>query len=203
MNISLVLPKIYLLEFEKHSELLSSFIRFSAYYESSQFKNTIFTLKEVKKATPTFKYISGFNIDDSALEPFYSNKFKNITKNEKKILNLFKNIPKPFYIIGICEEKWTYNVLCHEIAHGLWYTNKKYKKQVKSILKKINKIQYGMLDWEMRLRRIHESKKEDEIHAYLLSDDTMRSLINLDDNISHKLLHTYKKYHKDCKMMYL
>lgn len=170
--------KVHLLIFEKQKDITSTFLRFQEYYESPKFKGKVFSLKDFKEwykknspngiKTGKFTYYSdwnGFNIPSYVLKPFYKGLFNPISVKEKKILDIFDKEKGIFYIIGVHKEsKISDNVLKHEIAHGLFYTNKKYKEEIISLLSKFN---LDKIKEELRSRAgYHEAVLDDEVHAY-------------------------------------
>lgn len=139
--------KIIHLNFSKQYDLSSTFLRFQEYYESPEFRNKIFTLKEYKqwyiKQNGEFSYYTdwgGFNIPSKILKPFYKNKFKNLSKREKDFLHLFSNKRGKFYIIGTYGNDLD-NLEClkHELAHAFYYIDDEYKKSVNKLCKSFTK----------------------------------------------------------------
>lgn len=140
--------KIHLLTFDSQQNIASTFCRFQEHYESPNFREKIFSLEEFQKwyiqnspngrKTGDFTYYSdwnGFNIPSSTLQPFYDGRFNPLSDAEKRILDMFENETGVFYIIGI--HKGTEKIdqlLRHETAHGLFYTNDDYRTQVLSLL---------------------------------------------------------------------
>ena len=175
-----ILPKIYHINFKTQKELTSTFLRFQEYYESPKFRNKVFTLKEYKKwyiknsekgkKFNKFTYYcdwSGFNIPSYILKPFYKGKFNPLSKKEKNLLRVFTNIKGDFYIIGTFGLKKT---LKHEIAHGLFYTNNSYKKEILKVLSKINKeCQNKLNKYLSDSGGYHKNSWQDETQAYLLT----------------------------------
>jgi hypothetical protein len=163
---------IYLVQFSSQKDMAETFLRFQEHYESPKFMGEIFTHKQFEKwytqIKGKFSYYEdwdGFNIPSSALEPFKKGKFNPLTKNEKKLLSLFKNIKGNFYIIAF--HGGGHHLLGHELAHALYYTNKEYKKKVLKIIKKYNlrKIRKELLSIGGYSKRVIE----DEIQAYAVS----------------------------------
>ena len=200
MRFKEVLPNIYYIKFKTQKELCSTFLRFQEYYESPKFRNKIFTLKEFKKwytknskkgkETNNFTYYSdwsGFNIPSSILKPFYNGKFNPLSRKEKTFLDLFTEIKGDFYIIGTYGIK---KVVKHEIAHGLFYVNSSYKKEILRILNKINKEYRDKINNYLSISGgYHECSWEDEPHAYLLTN----AWDLLDTGIDKKILIRYRK----------
>jgi hypothetical protein len=198
---------IHLLTFENQLDITSTFLRFQEYYESPKFKGEFFTLEEFKEwyiknspkgiETGKFTYYSdwnGFNIPSYILEPFYKNKFKNLSESEKNILNIFKDEKEPFYIIGVHKQsKLNDQVLKHEIAHGLFSTNQYYKKEVLSIL---SKYETELIKQELRLKGgYHEDVLDDEVHAYSLTSSSKLET-KIPRKLTEELKSIYNKYYK-------
>ena len=127
---------IYLLRFETQYELTSTFLRIQEHYESPEFHGRVFTLEQYMDwyvaengAFTYFQDWSGFNVPSTALEPFYQGKFDPLTKKEKRLLSLFKNLQGRFYVIGIYKDgrKGTLN---HELAHALFFIDDDYRHAV-------------------------------------------------------------------------
>jgi hypothetical protein len=163
---------IYLVQFSSQKDMAETFLRFQEHYESPKFMGQIFTHEQFEKwyteVKGKFSYYEdwdGFNIPSSALKPFQEGKFNPLTKNEKKLLSLFKNIKGNFYIIAF--HGGGHHLLGHELAHALFYTNKEYKKKVLKILKKYNlkKIRKELLS----VGGYGKNVIEDEIQAYSVS----------------------------------
>lgn len=172
-----ITDNIVLLLFENQRDVASTFLRFQEHYESSEFRNKIFTLEEFKKwyssVKGSFTYYSdwnGFNIPSSVLKPFYDGKFNPLSNKEKKILQLFKNSNKKFYIIATHKkDRDLEDTLKHEIAHGLFYTNKKYKQNVLKILSELD-----LEDFKQKLHSAgcySSAVFRDEVHAYSIDLD--------------------------------
>jgi len=163
---------IYLVQFNSQKNMAETFLRFQEHYESPQFMGQIFTHEQFKKwyikIKGKFSYYEdwdGFNLPSSALNPFKKGKFNPLTKNEKKLLALFKNTRGDFYIIAY--HGGGHHLLGHELAHALFYTNKEYKKKVLKILKKYNlrKIRKELLS----IGGYEKHVIDDEIQAYAVS----------------------------------
>lgn len=174
---SSVAEKIFLLEFETQNELASTFIRFQEHYESPEFKGKIFSLDEYKRwyteIKGSFSYYtdwSGFNIPSYILDPFKEGKFDPLTLEEQSLLDLFKNVEHPFYIIGVYGDSASdqkLKTVRHEIAHGLFYTNPEYRDKILNVLSKYNLDEFK--EWLRSLGGYHESVLDDEVHAFTLT----------------------------------
>ena len=164
---------IYLLHFKTQKDMSSTFLRFQEHYESPKFMNKIFTLREFRqwyiKRNGKFSYYKdwdGFNIPSKTLNLFREGKFNPLSPREKLFLKLFKNETHNFYIIAV-HGKAHHHMLKHELAHALFYTNKKYKKKMLNIMKKYNlkQLKKELLSWG------DYSNKTllDEVQAYSVS----------------------------------
>jgi hypothetical protein len=199
--------RIHLLVFDTQLDLTSTFLRFQEHYESPKFRGKIFSLDTFKrwyiqnspegKKKKEFTYYTdwnGFNIPSYILKPFYSGKFDPISKQERQFLEIFKDEPEPFYIIGIHKEiKNLSAFIKHEIAHGLFYTDKTYKSEVLAVL---SRFDIEPLKAELRSKAgYHERVLEDECHAY--SIDSIKKLKTpVPKELSNKLKQIYRKYLK-------
>jgi len=160
---------IFLVRFPTQYELASTFLRFQEHYESSRFRNRVFTLEAYMDWYATefgaFTYFedwSGFNIPSAAFEPFTRGRFDPLLIKEQRLLRRFRNDRPPFYIIGIVSDK----DLKHELAHALFFTRPAYKRAVLAAMRG-----YDTSALEHRLARMgyHKHVLPDEVHAYLVA----------------------------------
>jgi len=200
-----ILKNIFLLEFETQLELASTFLRLQEYYESPQFKGKIFTLNEYKdwytKEKGKFSYYTdwgGFNIPSSIITSFTQGLFNPLSDKETNLINLFKEVPHPFYIIGIHKELESHHkdkYLKHETAHGLYYTNSKYREKVENILS-----QYDLVDFKNWLKSTggyHEEVLDDECHAYAIAGSS-----KLDIKLPEEMIRALENIHKETLELY-
>jgi len=199
-----IAKNIFLLVFDNQREITKTFLRFQEFYESPKFKGKIFSLDDFKKwyivdspqgkKTGKFTYYSdwnGFNIPSSVLKPFYSGKFNPLTLREKKILKIFSKRKDKFYIIGVHREsKNIKTFLQHEIAHGLFFVDDNYRKEVLSV---ISKFDTKLIEEELVEKAgYHQEVLLDEIQAYSIS--TGQKLENTIPQLGIVLQKIYKKY---------
>jgi hypothetical protein len=139
------------------------------HYESSRFRNKVFTLDEYKEwyaarfgAFTYYQDWSGFNVPSSALAPFYAGRFDPLQRREQRLLRLFRGEREPFYVIGICSDA----DLKHEIAHALFYMRPDYRRAVKTAMRG-----YDTSGLRKRLASMgyHRHVLTDEVHAYLVA----------------------------------
>ncbi len=200
-----VTDQIHLLIFDTQKDVSLTFLRFQEFYESPKFRGKIFSLDEFKKwyvqnspngqKTNEFTYYSdwnGFNIPSSVLQPFYESKFDPLSEQESRFLERFKNKPGPFYVIGVHKATKNLNAyLQHEVAHGLFFTDKNYRNK---ILKLLSQFDLEPIREELRSKAgYHEQVLDDEVHAY--SIDTGKKLKTpISKRLVTKLKRLYNKH---------
>lgn len=167
-----------------YKETQKTWIRFEEAYENpvynfKKFKKS-FSKKDILKWWKTTKFgkdnpywFDAFNIPSYVLKPFYDGKFNPLDNNEKELLELLKPIYKKrtaFYIIGT-EKSAGHAALKHEIAHGLYYISKPYRKEVDNIMKRLNKKIDEKLNIFLReVQGYGEHVLADEKHTWILAD---------------------------------
>lgn len=164
-----------------------AFFRLTEYYEGEEttIKNKVFKNLEdlmiayAKKGSPTktFSFFgdwAGFNVPGHKVREFFK-KHKPLTESEKIVHKATKNVKGKFYIIGSCFA--SFGVITHEIAHGLYQTNKSYKevclKEMKKIPNICKKIQKVLGTWGYKNSEV----LADETQAYL-GTESLLSLID-------------------------
>ncbi|MEK6816832.1 MAG: ABC transporter ATP-binding protein, partial [Nanoarchaeota archaeon] len=191
-----------------------TFLRFQEHYESPKFRNKFFSLKEFKqwytanspegKRTGKFTYYSdwaGFNIPSYVMRPFYEGRFDPMSRKEKTLLNAFEKMRKrEFYVIGTYGDV-ELDTLGHEIAHGLFYANSLYRKEVLGVVGGLPKqARKSMADYLSVSGCYHESVFDDETHAYILSNPEMLDAANVDEGIisraNTELKSIFRKYYR-------
>jgi hypothetical protein len=188
-------PKIYALEFDSSENAARTFVRLQENYESPKFRNKIFTLAEFetwyKKFTnnETFTYYkdwSGFNVPGHIVKRFYSGKFYPLSFEEQSIL--FKldrhQVTGRFYLLG-----YAYGdarVKKHEIAHGLYYTNRRYRREVDIQLSRFDMKAHPVANY-LRSFGYHNAVVADEFHAWTLTEKEHVRIKDLWDGELEKL----------------
>jgi len=162
--------------------MCKTLLRFQEYYESPKFRNKIFTLKEFKiwykesKANKKFTYYddwNGFNFPSYVLKPFYSGKFENLTASEKKILKTFSKQTGKFYVIATAS-RGDSNTILHEVAHALFYLDKQYQADAKSIVDNLKSEEYKSFTDNLKKIGYYKSVYKDETQAYLISSSAIQ-----------------------------
>lgn len=187
-----VLSNIYAVFIEDKYDRAMLFCRYQEYYESPfvEIRNKNFTLEEYmkiysqKNESPYFTYPddwSGFNMPShillEALKKFslypngYDDIMASIVEYCQKSISFKSENNKRWYLIGIDKETNT-ETMHHEIAHGLYYTNIEYKKEMDEIINSFSSDEYKSFEKELEeLGYVADPKIiYDEIQAYLSSE---------------------------------
>jgi hypothetical protein len=183
-----ICPKIYCVIIDDDYDRAMLFCRYQEFYESplKQIKGKHFSWIEYmrlyknfwKKRTFTYPDDwAGYNIPSNILkeaveifnrETIYDDVMGDIysfcsTDSARKNDYIFTD----WYLIGVnSKDTRTIN---HEIAHGLYYTNKEYKKRINDLLKKIPKKVMDNINKKLiKLGYVNKKKiLDDEAHAFL------------------------------------
>lgn len=183
-----VKPFIYCVEVDDDYDRAMLFCRYQEFYESpyKKFRGKYFTWMEYmrfykdawKKRVFTYpEDWSGYNIPCNIVQKAH-HMFCGETEYDHIMNEIYfhcathskaKNNGKDhdWYLIGAStKDKGTTN---HEIAHGLYFTNKKYKKSVTKLIKKIKPDHYDKLKKKLMKMGYVGDKKiiDDEIHAFM------------------------------------
>lgn len=153
-------------------------IRMAEYYESPRFKGKFFTLEEfkkwyisTKKKTKRFTYYedwTGYNIPSKALKPFLTGRFNPLSKKEKRVIDLLKDIKGKYYVIGTFRRNRSeQETIDHEVTHALFAFEKGYNKKVQKYLKNkdTKELQKRLTDYGYS-----DAVMNDEMNAYLTND---------------------------------
>ena len=160
---------VYVVRFATQYALASTFLRIQEHYESNRFRGRVFSLEDYMdwyaEQFGAFTYYedwTGFNVPSSAFDAFYSGRFDPLLRKEQRLLRLFAKIRKPFYVIGLFDER----DLMHELAHALFFLQRDYRREVRAALREHNTARISR-----RLASLgyHRSVLGDEVHAYVLA----------------------------------
>ena len=190
-----------LLQTDSQESLCKTFIRFQEFYESPKFKDTIFTLGQLKHwysitygADTYYRDWEGFNFPSYVLKPFINGLFDPLTTEESELISLFRYRNDDFYVIGANDE----STIRHELSHALYAYNKQYKKHIDIIChkydKKLNKIKQYLLD-----KGYCNDVLNDEIQAYTTDNDDDFIKEYLDPIIAHKINRLYTSCYNETK----
>jgi hypothetical protein len=181
-------PFIYCVEIDDDYDRAMLFCRYQEFYESpyKKFRGKSFTWMEYMRfyktvwKKKTFTYPddwSGYNIPSNVMDRA-NNIFNKDTEYDVVMNNIYfycsidsqnknNNTRCDWYLIGAStKDKGTTN---HEIAHGLYFTNKEYKKNVTNLIKNIKPTHYEKLKKKLIKMGYVNDKKiiDDEIQAFM------------------------------------
>jgi hypothetical protein len=191
---------IFLVQFPTQYELASTFLRIQEHYESSRFRNRVFTLEEYMDWYASefgdFTYFqdwSGFNVPSTAFAPFYDGQFDPLLKKEQRLLNRFRRVRPPFYVIGVA----SHQDLKHELAHALFFTRTDYQRAVLAAMHP-----YDTSGLERALARMgyHKHVIRDEVHAYLVAPAKTLGRIKKLAPLRRELQAIYRRYAVDLSL---
>ena len=211
-----IAPKIYGVSIKDHYQRTMLFCRYQEYYESpyGEIRGKFFTWEKFmmvyknKMGKDYFSYPidwGGFNIPSKVIERGLIAFSKDKGPYDEIMNDIWyhcENYPLRFdkprtkwYLIGYGDD---INTLNHEIAHGLYYTNKKYKSEMDLLISKIKKKHYNQIKKVLVGMGYVDDKKiiDDEVQAYLstglikgFNDDEIKKYQS-----NFELV--FKKYHK-------
>ena len=180
MRIERLAPKIYALIGDTSTEVASVMIRIQENYESPKFRNKVFTLQEFipwymeKRGKDTFTYFNdwaGFNVPGHIVRRFMNGKFNPLRPQEQWLVDQIRelDIKDKFYLLGFAEGDA--RVRKHEMAHGLFYTSRKYKQEVLKAMEGHSTVEkIGVFLDHLRQTGYHDEVLVDEYHAWTLTD---------------------------------
>lgn len=183
-----VKPFIYCVQVDDDYDRAMLFCRYQEFYESQykKFRGKPFTWMEYmryyknawKKRTFTYPDDwAGYNIPSNIVEKA-NNVFYKETEYDKIMNDIYfycaidsqnknDNTRRNWYLIGASSKDL--KTMDHEIAHGLYFTNKDYKKEVNVLIDKIKPTHYEKLKKKLIKMGYVNDKKiiDDEIHAFM------------------------------------
>ncbi|PIN73914.1 ABC transporter ATP-binding protein [Candidatus Woesearchaeota archaeon CG10_big_fil_rev_8_21_14_0_10_45_16] len=182
MKITPIADSIHLVRFRSQEDLGKTFLRFQEHFESPHFRGRYFTIAQFRqwytshspegKKTGRFTFYQdwgGFNIPSYVLKPFYKGRFNPLTNSEEKLLQQFQKHKQPYYIIGTYGNH-TKDILRHEIAHALFYTNKRYRKEALKVIHSLPRESIVQIyRFFARSKGYHHDVWLDEAHAYIMT----------------------------------
>ena len=176
------------------------FLRYQEYYEGSSksIRGNRFSIDQFirwyseeykNKEMCTYAYYwCGFNIPSWSIEECLS---KIVDENEydRLMSNIFSscisdNDGKNFYLLGI--DSLDSDILNHEMAHGMYYTDSDYKIAMDEITESIPADSYAALKKIILDMGYGDNVVDDEIQAYMSTGliESMSSIPNLDEFLS-------------------
>jgi hypothetical protein len=137
--------RVIFIRYDSAEEAAKAFLRPQEYYESPKFEKKIFTVgeylrwySESESGGETYaKDTQGYNIPSWVFQPFIQGLFNPLSPEEQALIETIRYRTDKYYVIG-AYEGGDPDVEAHETAHGLYYTNEKYKNEVNRILSQYN-----------------------------------------------------------------
>ncbi len=181
-------PNIFGVSIKNNYDRAMLFCRYQEFYESpfKEIRGKNFSLEKFmwlyknKNKKPTFTYPEdwiGYNIPSDVLWKGYNTFHNNKNGYDEVMSNIIyycENHPLKFdkprtkwYLIGA--DSFKSDTMNHEIAHGLYYTNKKYKTTCDELISGIKKVDYNKIKKELvKLGYVNDKKIiDDEIQAFM------------------------------------
>jgi len=171
------------LHFDTQYEITSTFLRLQEYYESDypEIRGKHFTLDQYMDRYAAdkgnFTYTSdwsGFNVPGHIIEEFAHKFAEDLLEKEKDLLGVILQAVEEqewakYYVIASSRDGGRHNssndVMRHEIAHGMYYLNDKYRKEMRALTKDIKEKQPDIAKALKEMGYCNEVV-DDEIQAY-------------------------------------
>lgn len=207
-------PNIYAVIVKDDYDRAMLFCRYQEYYESPfpEIRNNTFSLESYMRTytkgnkSTYFSYPHdwvGYNIPSNILiqshKKFMSHYPNEYDKVMRDIITHCQNSTKgdehqPWYIIGV--DKIKSGTMDHEIAHGLYYTNLKYKVEMDYLISQIKKTEYINLGKHLVKAGYVNDKKiiDDEIQAFMSTGKYAKWSDIVYKKYSPEFIKVFKKY---------
>lgn len=146
-----VKKNIFLLEFYHEYDMCMTFLRYQEYYESPspKFRGRSFKILDFMKwyslkfGNGSFTYPTdwaGFNFYGDVIKEVRELGIPDLNNYDTQMLKVYQQCKKKaagskFYIIGVVKGN---GALEHEVAHGLYYLNPDYRKEMNNLVKKMD-----------------------------------------------------------------
>ena len=207
-----ILPNIFAVIIKNDYNRAMLFCRYQEYYESpfTEIRGENFSLEYFMKLYTNKnngKYFSypddwaGYNVPAHVLLLAERRFDKNKNGYDEIMSDIIhhcikESFPNPWYLIGVDKIKST--TMNHEIAHGLYYTNPQYKKEMDELVSTIEEKIYHRLKKSLLKIGYADDKKiiDDEIQAFM-STGKLSSWNEKDySKYSNSFVKIFKKYNK-------
>ena len=216
MKVKEIYPGLYLYIFENQFDMCFTFFRLQEFYESpiKELRGKYFTYEQAieeyayydKEDDPEFTYFAdwgGFNVPGKVVNKFEKLFKKDYTDKEIALLSAINVKLDPEYdkYYLIATEEGEEVTLRHEIGHGLYYLNKKYRKEMNDLIKELPQRMKNRIKSRLLEEGYCGQVVKDETHAYLATG-TLKGMVAWYDYIIHfwllrKFKLTFKKYYKE------
>lgn len=197
------IKNLYHLVFPSKYLAAATVLRFQERYECPKFRGKNFSLEEYmdyyaekiskKKSFTYYEDFYGFNMPSSILRPFSNDAYliKTSTEKEKALINYFRPMlwnKGDFYLIAT-HKGTDADTIKHELAHGLYYVNKKYKEEINDSMAMFSEASIEELKRFLKNKQYHKALWTDEIHAFVMCDLTwIKNKWNVKTNDNMKIV---------------
>ena len=183
MTLNCIMPQIWHLNFSNSYDLALHFFRFQEFYESPSVKKQKIQLIDLmenysqKNGDGSFTYTkdwAGFNLPAEKIFELHKKGISDKNRYDEMMLGLAKFIrakeggSEDFYIIGTSdddeEKEITFN---HELAHGLFFIDEKYKDKTTALVEALPKKTKNFLFKKLRECGYDDDVLIDETQAYM------------------------------------
>lgn len=210
-SIQSVYPGVYLVKFKDYYKMAMHCLRYQEFYESPnpKFKGKSFTIFDYmewySKKNGSFSYPqdwAGFNFPAHIVKDVYDKGIIDKNKYDEEMLSIYNSCKDlhstdDFYLIFSCDNETTK----HEIAHGLFYLNKEYKKEMEQLVSELPGDASGPMKEELKKLGYCSSVYVDECQAYFATGLTkeMREGLGIKPmngkfDYSKQFVRVFKKY---------
>ena len=199
---------IYFIEFENNYDLAMLFLRYQEYYESPKFKNKNFSIIDYmewysKSNKGSFTYATdwaGFNIPVHIIALAYV-AAPDCNKYDVEMMQIYQKIKsieviEKSYLIGAVKGKSS--TIKHEVAHGLYFVDEKYKREMDFLISELPKTIYKKIKTKLLKMGYCKDVIKDEIQAYLTQKPPYFDCIT--NQMQKPFLEFFKKYIKEIKL---
>ena len=196
LSLSKLQDRIYLVSCNSRYDLTMAFLRYQEYYESPnpRFWRKPFTITEYMawyskdRDKPYFSYTEdwgGFNMPTKMIQEVWDKGISDPNHYDylmRGILGMIlDNGAEDAYLIGT-PEKNKEQYLKHEIAHALFYTNKKYRDTMETMISKLPEKVYSEVKATLIRKGYTDIVIADEIQAYSSCNEDLAEFLDDEEN---------------------
>jgi hypothetical protein len=178
-TLSEVKPRIFFLQFKRQYDLCMTFLRYQEFYESPKFRGKAFQIldfmewysREYGDGSFTYpKDWAGFNIPSHIIKQVWDLGIADRNLYDYHMKEVYQQCVKQypdgkFYLIGTTSTKGS--IMRHEIAHGMFYLNQDYRKEMIKLIKKLDASFYQSMCATLKNLGYCKQVWIDECQAYL------------------------------------
>lgn len=192
-TVSEIRPRIFALKFKRNYDMCMQFLRYQEFYESPnlKFRDHAFELLDFmewysfSKNQGYFSYTvdwCGFNISGEVIKRVWNLGISDRNVYDYEMMVLYKKFLSQypdgkFYIIGA--QKDAEETMKHEIAHGFYFTNQSYKKEMTVLVKSLKKTFFKSMCASLKDMGYTSKVYIDECQAYLATGMTPSFTVKL------------------------